>query len=188
MSSWLALLASTIIGGMVLLWFNGFRNDLQQDSYLNLLEDISYNNLEEVSSVVEFDFGRIGLGVNDPRIATVLNADSTDFTFQLDANNDGALETIRYYLSDTSAAAYTLNPRDRILYRVDNGGTPQKLSSGLTSFRITYYDQAGAVTADLSAMRSFGVRLVMENEIVYDDQTPIMAWESRISPTALTMY
>lgn len=188
MSSWMALLASTIIGGMVLLWFNGFRNDLQQDSYLNLLEDLSYNNLEEVSSVVEFDFGRMGLGINDPRIVTVLNADSTDFTFQLDANGDGALETIRYYLSDTSAAAYTLNPRDRILYRVDNGGTPEKLSSGLTDFKITYYNDAGAPTTTLSDMRSFGVRIVMENEIIYDNQTPILAWESRISPTALTMY
>ena len=188
MNSWLALIASTIIGGMVLLWFNGFRNDLQRDSYLNLLEDLSYNNLEEVSSLVEYDFARIGVGINDPREVAVLNADSTDFTFELDANNDGVFETMRYYLSDTSAAAYTLNPRDRILFRVENGGAPQKISSGLTDFKITFYDDAGAVTADLAAMRSFGVRIVMENEIIYDNQTPMLAWESRITPSALTMY
>lgn len=188
MNSWLALIASTVIGGMVLLWFNGFRNDVQQDSYMNLLEDLSYNNLEDVTDVVEFDFARIGMGINDPRDVAVLNADSTDFSFKLDANNDGAFETIRYYLSDTSAASYTLNPRDRILYRVENGGASEKLSSGLTSFRVTYYDQAGSVTADMSAMRSFGVRITMENEIVYDNQTPMLSWESRITPSALVMY
>ncbi len=188
MGSWLALIASIIIGSMVLLWFNGFRNDLQQDSYLNLLEDLSYNNLEEVTDLVEYDFSRIGLNINDPLEVAVVNADSTDFTFELDANNDGVLETMRYYLSDTSAAAYTLNPRDRILFRVDNGGTPEKISSGLTDFEITYYNEAGGVTTDMAAMRSFGVQIVMENEIIYDNQTPMLSWESRITPSALTMY
>jgi hypothetical protein len=188
MNSWLALIASAVIGGMVLLWFNGYRNDVQQDSYLNLLEDLSYDNLEDVTDLIEYDFSRIGLGINDPRIAAVLNADSTDFTFQLDADGNGVFETMRYYLSDTSAASYTLNPRDRILFRVDNGGAPEKISSGLTDFKITYYNEAGSTTTDLSAMRSFGVRLAMEHEIVYDNKTPMLAWESRITPSALTMY
>lgn len=188
MNSWLALIASTVIGGMVLLWFNGFRNDVQQDSYMNLLEDLSYDNLAEVTDIIEYDFSRIGLGVNDPRDVAVLNADSTDFTFKLDANNDGVFETIRYYLSATSAAAYTPNPNDRILFRVENGGTPGKISSGLTDFKITYYDDAGAPTTVPAAMRSFGVRILMENEIIYDNQTPMLSWESRFTPSALTMY
>lgn len=188
MGTWVSMIASAVIGSLVLLWFNDYNNDFRRDSYLNMMEDISYNNLEEVTNVIEYDFSRVGFGMNDPSAVAVLQADSSNFEFELDSNGDGVIETMQYYLSDTSDASDTPNPRDRILYRVDNGGTPERLSSGLTEFQMTYYGADGDTTSDKSAMRSFGVRIVMENEVVYDEQTPIMAWESRITPRALIMY
>ncbi len=188
MGSWLALISSAIIGGMVLLQLSRFNNDVQRDSYLNMMEDVAYNNLEEVLSIVEYDFARIGQNINDPSETVVLFADSTDFQYQLDSNGDGVFETMRYYLSDTTALAYTDNPRDRILYRVVNGGAPEKISSGLTEFEMTYYNEAGAETTNMSIMKSFGVRIVVESEVVYDGDYSKVAWQTRVTPTALVMY
>lgn len=189
MGSWLSLVFSVVIGGMVMLSFTRFSGDVNQDMYMDLVENVAYGNLDDVVRFVEYDFGRIGYGINDPRQAIMITATASDIKFYLDSNGDGVLETIRYYLSSTSDALVvnTSNPRDRVLYRVVNDGTPERISNGLTEFALTYYDQGGATTTTLSQIRSFKVRIKMESEVVYDNQYPQMMWEGRITPTAMMM-
>lgn len=187
MGSWLSLVFSVVIGGMVMLSFTRFSGDVNRDSYLDLVENIAYGNMDDVVRFVEYDFSRIGFGINDSAQAIMITAAASNIKFYLDSNGDGVLETIRYYLSNTNDAlvANTSNPRDRVLYRVVNDGTPERISNGLTEFVVTYYNQAGATTTTLSQIRSFKVRIKMESEVIYDNQYPQMMWEGRITPTAM---
>lgn len=189
MGSWLSLVFSIVIGGMVMLSFGRFSGDVNRDSYMDLIENAAYGNLDDVVRIIEYDFSRIGLGMNDPSQTIMVTAAASDIQFYLDSNGDGVLETLRYYLSDTTDALVTStpNPSDRVLYRVVNGGTPERISSGLTGFAVAYYGQDGAVTATLGLIRSFSVSITMESEVAYDDDYPKMAWQGRITPTAMIM-
>jgi hypothetical protein len=188
MGSWIALVGSFVIGGMVLLRVWQFHHDFSRDQYLDTIEHIAYSNLDEVVRLIEYDFSRIGLGINDPKQSILTLADSTDLRFYLDADGNGTLETLRYYLSDTIAAAITDNPRDRILYRVVNGGTPERISTGLTGFMIKYYDAAGNKSSDLQKIKTFIVRLEMESDIIYDGRYPRLIWEGKITPPNLVTH
>jgi hypothetical protein len=140
MGSWIALLASVMIGGMVLVSFQQFNSDVSRDMYVDTLDHIAYNNLDEVKQLIEYDFMRIGLGVNDAQKAIVINADTTDVTFVMDSDGNGTSETYHYYLSTITAASGTKNPNDKFLLRqITDGinvGPVQTMATGLTDFRL----------------------------------------------------
>ncbi|MDZ7300898.1 MAG: hypothetical protein ONB44_02015 [candidate division KSB1 bacterium] len=186
MHSWITLIASIVIGGLVLMSFGQFNNDVTRDLYLDTLDNNAYGNLDEVVRLIEYDFSRIGLGINDPKQAVLIQVDSTDLRYNLDSDGNGVIETMRYYLGSTSEANSTQNPRDRYLYRVVNG-TSQIISSGLTDFKIRYYDAAGNASTNLSAIRTFVVTVTMESEMLYDNQYPKMFWTGRITPPSLML-
>ncbi len=188
MGSWISLIASTIIGGLVLLSFTRFSNDVSRDALFDTLDNAAYGNLAEIVQLLEYDFSRIGLGINDPTQAVLIKADSTDLRFYLDSDDNGVLETMRYYLGDVTSAASTDNPNDKILYRVVNGGPPEAVSAGLTDFKVRYYDGAGNKSANLSQIKTFEVNLIIENDILYDKQHPRMVWQGKFTPPNLVTH
>jgi hypothetical protein len=107
-------------------------------------------NLVEVTSLLEYDFRKIGYCYNpknfpDPT-KSILLADSnrikfvTDLTTKTYPYGDGIMDTIYYYLGPTSELTSTPNPNDRYLYRVVNSQTPQGANLGVTTFSLKYYD------------------------------------------------
>lgn len=187
MGSWISLLASAVIGGLVLLSFQQFSNDVSQDSYDNTMSHITYGNLDEVKQIIEYDFSRIGLGVNDPAQAIITQADSIDLRYVIDSDSNGVLETMRYYLSNTAAASHTPNPNDRNLYRVVNGGTAQLISTGLTDFKVKYYDTGGNATTTPANVRSLSISLKFANPYDATNQYPEMVWRGRVTPPSLIL-
>ena len=182
------MISSFVIGGLVLVSFGRFSTDVSRDLYMDTLDSAVHGNLGELVLIIEYDFSRIGLGVNDPEQPVLINADSTDLSFYLDSNGDGTLETMRYYLGDSTSAVATGNPRDKLLYRVVNGGAAEEISSGLTEFKIEYYDANGNQTADLSQINTFVVSLSIESGVIYDDEYPRMHWQGRITPPNLVTH
>jgi hypothetical protein len=189
MGSWITLIGSIVIGGLVLLSFQRFNNDVNRDTVIQALDHIAYNNLDEVKSVIEYDFSRIGMSINDPAQAIFTEADPTEVTFNLDSDSNGVQETMRYYLSATTEtnALKTANPNDKVLYRVVNSGTPQIVASGLTAFTIQYFNSAGTETATLSAIRTLVVSLTVESDYGADAGYPKLFWQGRITPPSLVM-
>lgn len=189
MGSWIALIASTVIGSLVLMSFQRFNNDVNRDTMIETLDHIAYNNLDEVKSVIEYDFSRIGLGINDPMVAIFTETDPTEVTFKLDSDSNGTLETMRYYLSTTTEtnALKTANPNDKVLYRVVNGGAPQIVANGLTAFKIQYFNSDGAETATMSAIRALVVSMTVESNFGADTAYPKLFWQGRITPPSLVM-
>jgi hypothetical protein len=188
MGSWLSVIASIVIGGLVLLSFGRFNHDVNKDMYLDVLDNAAYGNLAEVVRIIEYDFFRIGLNINDPKQAVLVQASPTELRFNLDSDGNNVVETMRYYLGDSTSAASTNNPRDKVLYRVVNGGTPQAISAGLTDFRIKYFTVVGNQTTVLDSIRTFEVSITMESDIIYDNQYPKMFWQGRVTPPSLVTH
>jgi len=192
MGSMLALIVSIMLGGMILVSFQQFNRDFSEDIYRDTLDKVASDNLDNLQQIIEYDFSRIGIGVNDPAQAVLTNADSTDFTYWADSDGNGTLETIRYYLGATTAAvaAATANPNDMVLYRVVNGGTPAPVSTGLTDFKIQFFDSGGNETADLSAIRTLIVSLSLESDyaaFAEDNAYPKLLWQERFTPPSLVV-
>lgn len=187
MGSWIALIASTVIGSLVLLSFQRFNSDVSREAYIETLGHMAYGNLDETKRLIEYDFSRIGLGLNDPSVAIFTQAAATDVTFKMDSDGNGVAETMRYYLSTTAAASVTENPNDKLLLRQTNGGTAQTMASGLTDFKIQYFDANGNETADLAAIRTLVVSLTMESKYRSDADYPKLLWQGRFTPPSLVV-
>lgn len=187
MGSWIALIASTVIGSLVLLSFQRFNNDVRREAYIETLGHMAYGNLDETKRLIEYDFSRIGLGLNDPAAAAFTQAAAADVTFKMDGDGNGVAETLRYYLSTTAAASATENPHDKFLLRQTNGGTAVIMATGLTNFKIQYFDAAGNETADLAAIRSLVVSLTLESNYGADADYPKLLWQGRFTPPSLVV-
>jgi len=189
MGSWITLIGSIVIGGLVLLSFQRFNNDVSRAAFVETLDHIAYNNLDEVKGVIEYDFSRIGLGENDPKTDAITEADPTELTFKVDTDGNGTLETMRYYLGNTgdSDALNTANPNDKVLYRVLNSGAPQIVASGLTDFKIQYFNSEGNATATFAAIRTLVVSLTMESDYGAGAEYPKLFWQGRVTPPSLVM-
>ncbi len=146
----LDIIGSSITFGTLLLMtirLNGSVNEnLQRYNGDLLVQD----NIVMVSRMIEYDFRRIGYCKDptqfpDPTKAIIL-ADSTRIKFYTDLgtpsdpDGDGNLDILYYYLGPTSELSITPNPRDRILYRVENNKPPKGANLGVTEFSLKYFD------------------------------------------------
>ena len=188
MGSWIALIGSIIIGALILNSFQRFQGDVSRDLHLNTIENMTYNNLDGTTTLVEYDFSRIGFGINDPSVNVVTQVDSMDLRYILDSDGNGVSENMRYYLSNTAAASMTANPNDVLLLRQTNGGTPDTIAAGVRNFKVAYYAAGGNKTAALDSVRTLSVTLTIESDYGYDNLYPRFVWQKRITPTSLVVF
>jgi Tfp pilus assembly protein PilW len=102
-----------------------------------------------------------GHGRPDARFAAVSVAEPTRLVLHFDLDGDGAIagngETVTWLL------------QGRILRR-DAGGGAQPIVNGVRSLRLSYFDGAGAPTADPGAVRAVGIELVTEPDQLTADR------------------
>lgn len=143
-STLIDILGSTIAGGMLMMILFRLNDAAVQNTYNYGNDLIVQQNLVEVVTLLEYDFKKIGYckdwtKIPDPSQA-IIAADSTSITFLTDQNNDGIVDTMRYYVGSPSDLSGTPNPNDRMLYRVVNHATPASANLGVTHFNLLYYD------------------------------------------------
>jgi len=188
MGSYIALVASSMIGTLVLLSFMRFTNDVNVSNYQDILEEINYEQLVSLVEIIEADFALAGFQVNDPRTAPIVVARSSEFAFLRDEDGDGNLETVRYRLGDKNSADMTENPNDRMLFRSINNGKEEPISAGLTTFYLSYLDGQGHGTSNLSKIRMLKVFVTVESTSPLDGRYARLPWATRISPKNLLNY
>jgi len=115
---------------------------------VNQGELLCQENLVEVTRLLEYDFRKIGYckepdKLPDPTLAILL-ADSSKIKFLTDLDLDGSgpdgnLDSLYYYLGPPGTMQN--NPNTCILYRVVNNQPAYGSNLGVTSFKLTYYDQ-----------------------------------------------
>jgi hypothetical protein len=138
------IIASTIVFGSLMLMtlrLNIAQTEMMQETRADLMVQQA---VVQVSHLIEYDFRKIGYCRNAAQILNyaIIVADSDKITFRTDVDNNGSVDTMRYYLGPASELANTPNPRDRMLYRVINHDTPKGANLGVTVFDLRYFDQA----------------------------------------------
>lgn len=187
MGSYLNLIGSIIIGGIFLMMINNYNNSLSQTSHERTLDGITIYHANQVSKLIEYDFNKMGLRV-PPSTTIIKRADSSQITFLADINNNGAIDSVRYILSVPDSASGTVNPRDRILYRLVNNEAMRDATLGVTRFRIRYFDWLGNITTDPKLIRNLEVTLRVESIVPYDTVYSAFHWQTKITPPNLARF
>ena len=183
-STLLDILGSSLVGGMLLMIMWRLNDAATQNTYNYGGEVIVQQNLVEVVGLLEYDFRKIGYckdwtKIPDPSQA-ILSADSASIKFLTDLDNDGVVDSLQYYLGPTSELTATPNPRDRMLYRIENAATPAGANMGVTNFRLSYFNALGAkmsfpITTP-SQIATMQIDLKIESTAAYRDEYPSVFW------------
>ncbi|MFZ4620145.1 MAG: hypothetical protein ACOYNS_06285 [Bacteroidota bacterium] len=88
-----------------------------------------------------------------------LNADSLQARFYSDLNDDGVVETVRYYLGPGSSGTH------RILYRTLNAGTPFEIARDVILLNFTFYSTTGSslTGTNVAGVKSVRIFLTIES-------------------------
>jgi hypothetical protein len=172
------LIGSIVVFGWLLLM--SLRVNTQNQENVQTLNGdlLVQENLVAVTQLLEYDFRKIGFcrepnNLVDPTKA-ILEADTSRLKFLTDVDRgggpDGIVDTVLYYLGDTTELIQTPNPRDRYLYRVVlPGETPKGANLGITSFTMKYFDRSGVPIptpvgpAELQKIQTIQITLSVEN-------------------------
>ena len=143
------IIGSIIVGGLLMLILFRTNSSAVENTY-NYGNDLNaQQSLEIISRVIDYDFAKIGYcnynGQFPDYTKAIKYADSTNFEFYADMNNDKVLDSVYYNLGSTSQLSKTPNPNDRILYRTVylNTGPEVTPFTGITVFKLSYYDTTG---------------------------------------------
>lgn len=183
MSTMLDLVGSFVIGGMLLIMILNVNTNFNQMSTEDRLELMVQENLAELIAEIEYDFRKIGYGVQNPALA-ISSADTSSITFWADLDNDGSLDQVTYLLGLPGEVPGTANPRDRILHRTVNGQSIGN-SLGVVDFQLTLYDVSGSVTTDVSMTKYLDYYLLLESPFPVDSTYARSAWTGTIRPKNL---
>ncbi|MGQ9799919.1 MAG: hypothetical protein ACUVRG_11655 [Ignavibacterium sp.] len=183
-STILDILASIVMGGILLTIVSRLSDSNAEKTYNYSSELSLQQNLTTVAQVIEYDFRKMGycknwLNFPDPSKA-IAQADSSSIKFYTDVNNDGNIDSIRYYLGPTSELSGTPNPRDRILYRIVNTNDTTELSLGITQFYLIYFDALGDTVplpiSNPGIISSYEINVRVESVYAYDEQYSSAYW------------
>lgn len=184
MNTFLDIVGSTIIGGIILLTILSYNGNLNEASLSQTTSNIVQSNLNSMSQILDFDFKKIGFGVSDS--IKIIIADTSRIVFLSDMDNNGKIDTLAYYLSSIDTLLSTQNPRDRYLFRIMNTQKPLSTNLGITAFRLWYYDKKGKITTFRSKIRSFKVELYCESIYPLEgNHYPVAYWNKTINPRNL---
>ncbi len=181
MSILIDLIGATIILGIVLMAILGLNVNLDQASYSKTFTLITETNCVTLARMLEFDLVKAGYHTSKPAF---LAAKSDSISFLADLRDAGTVNTVTYRLGPTSALGATKNPRDRMLYRTEDGSTIAS-NLGVTALTFTYYDLSGAVTAGLADVASINVQFTVESPFPVDTTYAAAVWQKRIYPRNL---
>lgn len=179
----LDLIGSFIIGGLLLLTILSVNADVNKQSIQDEMSILVQQNMVELVSEIEYDFRKIGFGVQNPSLA-IIKVDTSYIKFLSDIDNDGTMDSVIYYLTPTGSVQGTVNPRDRQLCRKVNSQSVNS-SLGVVSFYLRFYDVQGVLTTNTTLIKSIEYNLIVENAFPVDTTYARSTWKGIIRPRNL---
>jgi hypothetical protein len=179
----LDILGAAVIGGILLINLLKVNGSLVENESIYSHDKNLQLDLVIAATVIERDFSLLGyvksvnqVGLNQ----NIFAGDSTSITFRSDIDNNGVIDTIRYFISDTSALSHTPNPRDMILYRKINNDFPFVLANNITRFRLTYLNTSlGNVNPPIvltTAVNYIRIEIRVEDPYAFDNKYSEAIW------------
>ena len=163
MNAYLDLIASFLIGALLLLNVQRMNANLVERSYKTGNEYAALSGATTWAEILEEDLQKVGYGVTGSKVSL---ADSTRLTFRSDIDRDGDADSVRYVLG--GSASRTANPRDRLFNRMVNAESPDSMSLGVTDVHFTYFDSTGATTPTLTAIKGIQADITVQSTVPYD--------------------
>lgn len=159
-------IGAMLIGGIVLLSLLAATQYQSGQQARSTLETISQDHLNYFYEMFNFDITKTGYNV--PTDPAVLEADSNAITFLADLEDDGDVDTIRYYVGTVDDYSWTENPDDFPVYRQVNNEDPVSWGTGITLFRLRYYDGDGVETSTLADIKGIGLEILTQSPQAYE--------------------
>ena len=170
---------SVFIGGMLLLLILGFQATSADAAATQNLTGIALRNLSSTAEIIEYDFRKIGYRVSDT--LKVVTIDSSSIVFKGDFDDNGVLDSIKYY----TVLPVTRSNSEIKLYRRLNNGTPLMLSPDVNVFKLFAYDASCAPTTIGSKVRSIKICLGITSAEEINGQYTSAYWERTMKPNNL---
>ena len=181
MSVMIDIIGSLIIIGVVMLSIFGLTGNLNQASYNKSFSLVAQTNAVTLARMLEYDIDKIGYHVKP----AMFTAAPDDIKFKAVLVYGGVtVNTVRYYISSTSVLGNTKNPRDRVLYREEDGKTIAA-NLGVTTLSFSYYNNDGFTTSALDSIKSIHVKFTVESPAPVDTTYAALSWEKRFYPKNL---
>jgi len=177
-STYWDIMGSMFVGSLLMLTLLLFNNNLSNERIISNLWTITQKNATTLSDVIEYDLKKIGYNVT-MKENSIIYADSNEISFLSDIDNNGNVDSIRYYVNNASG---TSNPNDKLFYRIVNGLQTSGSALGLTYFKINYYDSTGAVTNILNKIKEIEVTFEVENTINKDNNYSKVFIKKKVKP------
>jgi len=181
----LDILSATIVGGLLMLILMRINGNVIENNFIHGNDRSLQRGLAETAMVVEEDLRVMGYCA-DPfklteEMSRVIYADSSYISFYTDVDDDGELDSLKYFISDLSALSGTKNPRDRILYRQVNTQTPFIVSTNIVQFKLSYFDALGfeltTPVASPGRISHLEISFKVEDPEAYDEQYSEAYWQ-----------
>jgi len=167
MNTIMDILGSTIIGGMLLLLVLKLNVFMSESSYSSDTELRLQQNTKTLAEIMNSDFRKIGYRFNQ---TAILTAQQERFKFVGDLQRPGQagfgiVDTVEYFLEDSTYASGTTNLYDKILVRVlNNADTLDGPSLGLVKLHFSYLDSLSTPTSILSKIKYIKTEMWVQPE------------------------
>jgi hypothetical protein len=187
----LDLIGSALIGGILVLQLLNMSLFVQNATYRSDNELIMQQNAKTLAEIINYDFRKIGYNFDS---TAVLTAEQKKIKFVGDLERPGetgagTIDTVEYFVLDSTYATSTSNPRDIVLIRVlNNKDSIAGPTLGLVDIKFSYLDSVYTTTADLSKIKYIKTELWIEPTERSDDfitgeqDTVFTYWEFTIHP------
>jgi hypothetical protein len=157
----LDIILSLVVRGVIVIAVLNATVALQGKLNEKTSQAIQLNLVSTVSRIMRYDLEKVGYYYNGVPF-TIASKDTIEFYYSSTLPPSPAIVLrVRYFVGDTLELSNTPNPTDRVLYKSVNGGTRTNVANGVVKLAFQYFDSTGAATANLSAIKSFSVDLIM---------------------------
>jgi hypothetical protein len=186
----LDILGSVIIAGMVVMILLTININTTTSSSALLFTTIEQRKITAATELIQYDFYKIGYLIPGEKIAI---ADSNEIKFYSDIDNDTEIDSVHYYLGNTTDLTYTSNPNDKPLYRQRNWQDSLLAEIPVVDFNLSYYDSIGnsldysslTNSAGRDLIKSIKIKITVESDEMYADEYRTSEWKKKISPKNL---
>ncbi len=187
----LDLIGSALIGGILVLQLMNMTLFMQNASYTSDNELKMQQNAKTLAEIINYDFRKIGYKFDSTAILTA-EQKKIKFIGDLEAPGEtgsGTIDTVEYFVLDSTYATSTSNPRDIVLVRVlNNKDSLAGPTLGLVDIKFSYLDSLFTQTAVLSKIKYIKTELWIEpietsdNFTTGEQDTTFTYWEFTIHP------
>ena len=180
MSTYLDIIGSVIIAGMLLLNFAAFMGS-KQDSEIEATNTVvRQQNIRDLVQTMQYDFRKIGYGCDTNKI---IKCSSTGLCFRGDLENDGKLDTVMYYYG-IKGVAFSATDKNKI-HRIVNGRADNNEGLPLEKFAVTYLDKNGAATSIAKDVKDVRVAMWVRDILPVEGKYETRKIEFKVTPKNL---